>query len=125
MKIMPRTHSFSKRIDRRRFDLTDADDNTIFLYERDDGVTVKCIRPDGVFNQFTPEPGDGFDANGSYTDYVIYVNDEPVTAESGYDKAQDTVIDICVSIDEHGVEDTVVAIEPQETVKRTEINHSN
>jgi len=69
MKTMPRTHSFRKRIDRRRFELPDADDNTIFLYERDDGTTVKCTRPGGVRNQSTPEPIEGLDANGSYTDY--------------------------------------------------------
>jgi len=122
---MARDHTFSKPIDRRRFDLSETDDNIIFLYEREDGVTVKCVRPNGVHNQFSPEPIEGLDANGSYTDYVIYINGTPVTAESGYEKAQDTIIDICVSIDEHGVEETIEAIEPQETVKRTELNHND
>lgn len=119
-----RRHSFSKEIERRRVDLVDADDNRILHYENDDGTTVTCTRPRGFDGQFSKDELANLDTNGSHTDYIIYINDEPVTVESSYEKAKDTTIDLLVSIDDHGVEATKEAVEPQDHVVRSTIDHS-
>lgn len=120
-----RRHSFSKEVSRRRVDLLDVDDNTILRYEGEDGTTVECVRPNGFSGQFSRDEIEDLETNGSHTDYIISINDEPVTVESSYEKAKDTTIDILVSIDEHGVDATKEAVEPQDHVVRSVIDHSD
>lgn len=120
-----RRHSFSKKVSRRRVDLRKAEDDTILRYEREDGTSVECIRPNGFNGQFSRGDIEDLETNGSHTDYIIYVDDEPVTVESSYEKAKDTTIDLLVSIDEHGIAATKKAVKPQKHVVRSTIEHDD
>lgn len=89
------------------------------LSEGEDGTVVRCVRPGGFSGQFSLEEIEDTETNGSYTVYIISINDESATVETSYEKVKDT------TIDEHGVAATKQAVAPQAHVVRSVIQHSD